>query len=690
MPVAFILLAITTISLASISVGVHYGAPVEWYSSWPMLLLWGATAVTALWRVVRYRATALGVHIALAIILAGAFVTWIGGDESNIKLRQGQPDTSLPFKLTADSVAVEMYPGTQAPMDYRAVITADTDRMIVSMNHVGSHEGYRFFLKSIDPAQNTVTLNVQHDTAGIIVSYIGYALLGVTMLLFFFNPRSAWRASLRKLSLAVMLATCAVANASEGEQRFQDWFMRLNIYHNDKVSPMTTFCADFAVQLTGSQADATEMVYGLLFHFSDWKQKPIIRIKSEEVRSALATDNKMVSYVDFFDAVTSGRIDIDHPDRLGRAAREDIARFEAVNMLVSGSLLKLFPISTPKDGIVWLAPTDRPPVETDNDTWAFIRKSMGYMNELVQTRRYGDAADLVDKICRYQVNTVGEADFPSEKRLRAERYYVRWLRPSLGWAIATVVIALLLLIAGQRDKERWRVATRIAYIILPLPILIYLTLCLALRWYVSGHVPLSDGFETMQFMAWLAAAGAFAAGVAKGSLWRLLSASSLLVSGLCLLVSAMNGGGASMTPLMPVLASPWLSIHVALMMLAYTLFAVMAVIGVCGLCGKHEGEERPAALCHVLLVPAIFLLAAGIFTGAVWANQSWGRYWGWDPKEVWALITMIVYCYPVHGRSIGQFRNPRTMMLYVAIAFVTVLFTYFGVNYLLGGLHSYA
>lgn len=690
MPVAFILLAITTISLATISLGVHYGAPVGWYTSWPMILLWGATASTALWRVVRFRATALGVHIALAIILAGAFVTWIGGDESDIKLRQGKPDTSLPFKLTADSVAVEMYPGTQAPMDFRAVITADDNRMIVSMNHVGTHEGYRFFLKSIDPVQSTVTLNVQHDEAGIIVSYIGYALLGVTMLLFFFNRRSAWRVSLRKLSAVVMLATCAVANASEEEARFQDWFMRLNIYHNDKVAPMTTFCADFAVQLTGSQTDASEMVYGLLFHFSDWKRKPIIRIKSEEVRKALATDSRMVTYVDFFDAVTSGRIDTDHPDRLGRSAREDIARFEAINMLVSGRLLKLFPLSTPTEGTVWLSPVDRPSVDTDDDTWSFIRKSMGYMNELVQTRKYGDAADLVDKICDYQVKTVGESNFPSEKGLRAERYYVTRLRPSMGWAIATIIIALFMLIAGQRGNlQKWR-ATRVAFIILPIPILIYLTSCIAFRWYVSGHVPLSDGFETMQFMSWLGAAGALAAAIARGTLARLLSAASLLVSGLCLLVSAMNGGGAAMTPLMPVLASPWLSIHVALMMLAYTLFAIMAIIGVCGLCGKGSGDDRPAALCHVLLVPAVFLLAAGILTGAVWANQSWGRYWGWDPKEVWALITMIVYCYPLHSRSIGIFSNPKTLMLYVTIAFVSVLFTYFGVNYLLGGLHSYA
>ena len=184
---------------------------------------------------------------------------------------------------------------------------------------------------------------------------------------------------------------------------------------------------------------------------------------------------------------------------------------------------------------------------------------------------------------------------------------------------------------------------------------LHLSVLLVLRWIVSGHVPLSNGFETMQFMAW-----------------------SVLI----------------LTPLMPVLHSPLLSLHVMVIMFSYALFAMIMLIGIQGLVCQHRGDivrsESLAALAHFLLYPAVFLLAAGIFIGAVWANVSWGRYWSWDPKEVWALVTMLIYMAPFHSSSIKCFRNTRFFLFYCIVAFLSVLITYFGVNFLLGGMLSYA
>lgn len=148
-------------------------------------------------------------------------------------------------------------------------------------------------------------------------------------------------------------------------------------------------------------------------------------------------------------------------------------------------------------------------------------------------------------------------------------------------------------------------------------------------------------------------------------------------------------------PLQPVLQTPLLGIHVSVIMLAYTLFAVIMVNGILGLCMPAK-RESIMQLSQVLLYPAVFCLTAGIFIGAVWANLSWGRYWGWDPKETWALITMLVYAVLLHWpllKSKCQMTNEQSQIIYhilSIVAFAFVLFTYFGVSYLLGGLHSYA
>ncbi len=165
----------------------------------------------------------------------------------------------------------------------------------------------------------------------------------------------------------------------------------------------------------------------------------------------------------------------------------------------------------------------------------------------------------------------------------------------------------------------------------------------------------------------------------------------LLLAGLTMLVSMFGESNPQITNLMPVLASPLLSIHVCVIMIAYSLFAFMMLAGLTGLFfAKREKSALLAEVSKTMLYPALFFLTAGIFIGAIWANQSWGRYWGWDPKEVWALITMLVYAIPLHDKSLPWFHSTRHLHIFFIVAFATVLMTYFGVNFLLGGLHSYA
>ena len=223
-------------------------------------------------------------------------------------------------------------------------------------------------------------------------------------------------------------------------------------------------------------------------------------------------------------------------------------------------------------------------------------------------------------------------------------------------------------------------------------VLLYLTLQIALRWIVSDHIPLSNGFETMQFMAWCSALIALCA-MRK---FRMALPFGYLLCGFTLLVAMMGEASPRITQLMPVLQSPLLSIHVVVIMIAYSLLAFAMLNGVTALILHYTKQDSKAeveylqVVSNIMLYPAVFLLAIGIFVGAVWANISWGRYWGWDPKELWALITMLVYSAALHGSSLSWFRRSIFFHTFTIIAFLTVLITYFGVNFLLGGMHSYA
>jgi cytochrome c-type biogenesis protein CcsB len=223
-------------------------------------------------------------------------------------------------------------------------------------------------------------------------------------------------------------------------------------------------------------------------------------------------------------------------------------------------------------------------------------------------------------------------------------------------------------------------------------VLLYLTLQIALRWIVSGHVPLSNGFETMQFMAWCSALIALCA-MRK---FRMALPFGYLLCGFTRLVAMMGEASPRITQLMPVLQSPLLSIHVVVIMIAYSLLAFAMLNGVTAIALRYTKKDCKSeveylqVVSSIMLYPAVFLLAIGIFIGAVWANVSWGRYWGWDPKEVWALITMLVYSTALHGRSLSKLQEPMVFHWFTVVAFLTVLITYFGVNFLLGGVHSYA
>lgn len=710
------------------------------YSSVPFVILWGVTAITSLLYIIKSKLHRQPVifllHLSLLFILAGAFTTWIYGEQGTMRVRQGEQQTSftdskgishqLPFSITLNQFEIIYYKGTLAPMDFISHISvADKDchRQIqgkVSMNHIFSYQHYRFYQSGYSEDNEGSVFSVSHDPYGIGITYAGYTLLLLSTVFFFFSPQSRFRQLLKSpllhRSLTVILLLFAFslnsnflkANSTSPKvlpREVAEHFGDLYILYNNRICPLQTFARDFTIKLYGSSSykglTPEEVLTGWLFYYDSWKNEPIIRIKSNEARKLLEIEGNYARLKDYISTINEYKLEkmMNHI-RSGeqvtdkRGIEEADEKFNIINLVCTGAMMKIFPCrNIAGKTLEWYSQSDQLPQDMDNDKWVFIRKSMSYVNEMIVMKKYNDACLLLEKIKKYQQK---ECDglLPADNKFKAEKIYNQF-DYSKSVAMACICIGLICFIYYCHCMASQKRTSRKAIIILNILLWIvftYLSAAICLRGYVSNHLPLSNGFETMQFMAWCTLLLTFL----LQRKFAMLLPFGFLLCGLTLMVSMLGESNPQITQLMPVLQSPLLSIHVVVIMIAYSLLAFIMLNGVTAVI-LHQSQkeckeqiERLQIISQIILYPAIFLLAIGIFIGAVWANVSWGRYWGWDPKEVWALITMLVYALALHPRSLPWFHRTMFFHIFCITAFITVLITYFGVNFLLGGMHSYA
>lgn len=710
------------------------------YSSVPFVILWGVTAITSLLYIIKSKLHRQPVifllHLSLLFILAGAFTTWIYGEQGTMRVRQGEQQTSftdskgishqLPFSITLNQFEIIYYKGTLAPMDFISHISvADKDchRQIqgkVSMNHIFSYQHYRFYQSGYSEDNEGSVFSVSHDPYGIGITYAGYTLLLLSTVFFFFSPQSRFRQLLKSpllhRSLTVILLLFAFslnsnflkANSTSPKvlpREVAEHFGDLYILYNNRICPLQTFARDFTVKLYGSSSykglTPEEVLTGWLFYYDSWKNEPIIRIKSNEARKLLEIEGNYARLKDYISTINEYKLEkmMNHI-RSGeqvtdkRGIEEADEKFNIINLVCTGAMMKIFPCrNIAGKTLEWYSQSDQLPQDMDNDKWVFIRKSMSYVNEMIVMKKYNDACLLLEKIKKYQQK---ECDglLPADNKFKAEKIYNQF-DYSKSVAMACICIGLICFIYYCHCMASQKRTSRKAIIILNILLWIvftYLSAAICLRGYVSNHLPLSNGFETMQFMAWCTLLLTFL----LQRKFAMLLPFGFLLCGLTLMVSMLGESNPQITQLMPVLQSPLLSIHVVVIMIAYSLLAFIMLNGVTAVI-LHQSQkeckeqiERLQIISQIILYPAIFLLAIGIFIGAVWANVSWGRYWGWDPKEVWASITMLVYALALHPRSLPWFHRTMFFHVFCITAFITVLITYFGVNFLLGGMHSYA
>lgn len=704
-----------------------YGAP--WF-----VMLWAvwviAGGVYIFRRGLHHRPFTFALHAALVLILLGAFTTWMWGEQGTMQLRQGKSVSGyltdegsvrhFPFNVVLDTFVVATYAGTDTPQDYisRITITDETTKheesAEVSMNRICSYRGFRLYQSGYDADGKGSTLRVSHDPWGIGLTYAGYALLLVSMMGFFFDKRSMFRRSLKHWKTSATACVFFLTGLSASAQNVPtasvlprdvaEEMGQLYVNHNGRICPLQTAARDFTLKLCGSTeyqgATAEQVLTGWMFHYDTWKNQPMLRIKSQAAREVLGIEGKYATLHDFVSQqgvykleAASTHLSTTQPGA-ERHLLEAHEQFSLVSRLCRGEWLKLFPITTGSDSVGnWYAWADPLPSDIDDAEAVFVRRLMDYMAEQVAQQNWDEVRHIIAQLKKYQAKQMGQS-LPDEQTVQAELLYNRWgnTRPLAYICLLIGLPAFGLvcrsMVLRRRIRRRWTMGLSLFAALA----LLYLTFTLALRSMVSGHLPFSNGYETMQLMAFCSLL--FTLPFMRR--FPLAGVVGVLTCGLTLLVAGMGQSQPQITPLMPVLHSPLLSWHVVVIMAAYVLLAFVMLISLAALIihyTRRDADEvvmRMQAFGHVMLVPAVFLLAIGIFIGAVWANISWGRYWGWDPKETWALITLLVYALPLHAGSYSAFRRPTVFHLYCVVAFLCVLMTYFGVNHLLGGMHSYA
>lgn len=725
-----IILILITATIVESSKGTAFVRQHIYTSAW-FVVLWAALAVAAAVYIVLRKnksnisTSVLLVHASFMVILLGAFTSWNMAESGTIHLRQNETTSTmkdeegktkeLGFEVSLKNFNVVNYPGTDAPMDYVTMLTANTQEIKVSMNNIGSFNGYRFIQSGYDSDMQGTTLGVYHDPWGIGITYTGYALLFISLIATMVSKKTRIRHLYRKaLSLqgakawavTALLAVSSFATSANAQEMVKidgdiaDDFGKICVLYNSRITPINTVATSFVTKLCGKPTwdglSSNQVFAGWIFDVPYWETVKMIEIKEKKAQELLGINGKWASFDDFWDNYNNYKLDAplkkaykDGDTKLQKQLRDADEKFNIIRMLYGGEMLKMFPYAGKQGHMQWFAP-GQPlgNLKLDEKELVFIKKSMDYLAESIITGDKARAEEIAKKIYSYQ-HVRGKAVVPTKFRIYTETFYNKTNAqrlPVMLYLTLSLVLAIVSTLSLDNGKQK---KTRLVNSVLTWVMLIHTTLLLALRWYVSGHLPMSNGYETMQFMAWATLI------VTLVMQKRFLPVKQFgpLLSSFALLVAMITDGNPQITQLMPVLQSPLLSVHVMVIMFSYALFGLMALIGLQGLIAHHrkqeEKEQQLAALSQFLLYPAVALIAIGIFIGAIWANVSWGRYWSWDSKETWALITMLIYSAPLHA-DIKWLRKAQHMHIYMLLAFLSVLMTYFGVNYFLSGMHSYA
>ena len=654
-------------------------------------------------------------------------------DGKTFEITYGSKISALPFSLKLDDFVLERYPGSNSPSGYRSEVMLIDERdkverpYSVFMNNILKHKGYRFYQSSFDQDEKGTVLSVSHDRAGMIVTYTGYAMLFLFIVLSLFSKNSVfrninagyWHSLLRKtattLALIFILSELSVVNAQKfiAGKDGSDEFGRVLVQdQKGRTKPLFTLSNDILRKVTREnkfeELTSMQVFLGIYLDFHAWKDVPLIKVASRDLQRSIGIKGDLASFSDLVNLEGNGMYKLSEkvneaysksPGERNKMDKEVMKVDERVNivyMIYKGNFMKIFPL---KDGTHnWGSPDEALEKAISKDDSLYLKDIMPVLAEALQTNNTANARKICESLSGYQ-DRFSDYSLPSESKVRAEILYYR-----LGifeklfpfYAAMGLIMLIVLIIMVIRGTGSLSLFIKVLKWFLFTGFLFH-TFGLALRWYIAGHSPMSNGYESMLFISWVTLLAGFI--FSRKSVFA-LSATAVL-AGMTLMVAHLSFMDPEITNLVPVLKSYWLTLHVSVITGSYGFLGLGAILGLITMIllvlSDSRNRERIASTIDELtvinyktLTLGLYFLTIGTFLGAIWANESWGRYWGWDPKETWSLITIVIYSLVIHSRLIPGMKDIYTFNLLSLFAFSSVLMTYFGVNYYLSGLHSYA
>ncbi|MBP6335173.1 MAG: cytochrome c biogenesis protein CcsA [Bacteroidia bacterium] len=665
-------------------------------------------------------------------------------DRLEVAVSFGAKENTLPFSIKLYDFIMERYPGTDNPASYASEVQLiDTRSNLMEnhriyMNHILDHDGFRFFQSSYDNDEMGTYLSVNHDFWGTWVSYVGYILLTLGMIFSLLSRKSRFHKISQKInelrrnnsSFLLVLFVLSLSPFLAGAQKtidqsstqntidaeHADKFSKLVVQdQNGRMKPMHTLTREIMRKLARKESmnglTADQIVLGMFVSSEDWVDAPIIKLgKHEKIRNLLGLSRDMVSYQDFFGK--DGNYLLSEEIRKASALLpKDRGVFEKelmkvdekvniANMVFSGHLFKIIPILNDPNNKWISSHTSQHNHENADQNIAdkFFSAYKSSLMTAINSKDYSFSNTLIAELSAYQKET-GAAVMPSDTKINTEIFLNKlnvFNRLAVLYIFLGIAFLFFLFVSVFKPAFRMKKVYTVLFALAVFGFIFH-TLGLGMRWYVSGRAPWSNGYESMIYIAWTTVlAGMLFTRKSLGGL-----AATMVLSATVLLVSSLSFLDPEITPLVPVLKSYWLTIHVSLEAGSYGFLMLGAIIGIINIILMiflnkrnenkiHRVVTELSYLSEMTLIGGLFMISIGTYLGGVWANESWGRYWGWDAKETWALVTILVYAFILHMRLIPKMKGLFAFNVATIFGLASVIMTYFGVNYYLSGLHSYA
>ncbi|HEX2935963.1 MAG TPA: cytochrome c biogenesis protein CcsA [Bacteroidales bacterium] len=660
-------------------------------------------------------------------------------------LSVGHKPVQVPFSLKLNKFIVEHYPGSNSPSWFESKITIiDPEKpepkdTRIYMNNVLQYHGYRFYQSSYDKDEKGTILSVNRDFWGTLVTYLGYILMAAGMLMALFSKNSRFMRLTKELNMlnerkkelsAILILLMLVvfgkpSNLSAQEvpdsvkmnKEQVEKFSQLLVQDvGGRIKPVNSLSSELVRKISRKTTflglNSDEVLLSMITHPAYWQTVPMIKFSHAGIAEMLNIKGSYVSFQGLFDPQNPSHYILG--DVVGEAYRKKPAyrskmenelirldeRANLCYLIYTGDFFRIFP--KPEDeNNTWYSPENAATAFRGDDSLFVVNAFNLYLDVLRMKPTHDNLAqanEIINALQNFQFK-YGKEVIPSDFKRKLETIYNKvniFDRLSSLYGLVGFVLLILQFIALFKPRMNLKTAIDVSRILIVAGFILHF-FGLAARWYISGHAPWSNGYESLIYIAF----ATILAGIIFSRKTGIALSSTALLAWIILYVAHLSWMDPEITNLVPVLKSYWLMIHVAIITASYGFMALGALLAFLNLiimfAQSAKNYERIgitiselSAVIEMTLIVGLYLLTIGTFLGGVWANESWGRYWGWDPKETWALVTVLVYAFVAHMRMIPGLRGPYLFNLLAVVTFGCVIMTYFGVNYYLSGLHSYA